>query len=421
MKNRIFIYFTILCSLLSLCFGNEVNIGIIKTDYADLPYVNYIKNKFPELVINTKVESYNETISMKSFIESVFNKPKKYDIIFYESMYINILAPYLSNLNQLPKEYLNMYDAKTLNETSIFRNELYGLPVHLNYEVLYSHEELLTKYNKSIPRTWDELIQTCKYIQEKENNPELKCYNGSFENNNQGSYSLYQFIYSCRDSINSPYPNPQDKSFVNALMMLKKIKNEVASDEIFSSDDGFTFASLLDGNSIFLKYWVFDQTFLVITPYNYSILPGLKEGISGSMVKGINISIAKDIPKEKEKNVIDVFYYVISKEFQKNVFIDNMDFPGTSELLNDESLCNEYHCNVIKYLQVTGEPKFIKEGPEGIKKDYKNIIYQFLYKNETIEETVKKLSEYDTNNSSATSVSILLLLVICILSVKIVF
>lgn len=45
----------------------------------------------------------------------------------------------------------------------------------------------------------------------------------------QGLNSLYEFIYSCRDSYNSTYPDPQDQSFVDSLKMLKKIKEEVAS------------------------------------------------------------------------------------------------------------------------------------------------------------------------------------------------
>jgi len=49
----------------------------------------------------------------------------------------------------------------------------------------------------------------------------------------QGLLSLYEFIYSCRDSYNSTYPNPQDESFINSIKMLKKIKNEVASSKYF--------------------------------------------------------------------------------------------------------------------------------------------------------------------------------------------
>jgi len=67
----------------------------------------------------------------------------------------------------------------------------------LSYEVLYSNEILLNKYNKSIPKTWDELIETCKYIMAKENDPELICYNGLFDGKK-------------RDKININYNNEKD-------------------------------------------------------------------------------------------------------------------------------------------------------------------------------------------------------------------
>jgi len=53
----------------------------------------------------------------------------------------------------------------------------------ITYEVMYSNEYLLTKYGKPIPKTWNELIETCKYIMEEENDSELICYNGFFDGN----------------------------------------------------------------------------------------------------------------------------------------------------------------------------------------------------------------------------------------------
>ena len=41
---------------------------------------------------------------------------------------------------------------------------------------------LLNKYNRSIPKTWNELIDTCKYIMEREkDDTDLLCYNGLFD------------------------------------------------------------------------------------------------------------------------------------------------------------------------------------------------------------------------------------------------
>jgi len=49
--------------------------------------------------------------------------------------------------------------------------------------VLYANNIFLNKYNKPIPKTWDELHETAKYILEQErllNNTELIGYNGFF-------------------------------------------------------------------------------------------------------------------------------------------------------------------------------------------------------------------------------------------------
>ena len=48
---------------------------------------------------------------------------------------------------------------------------------------LFSNGELLDKYDKKPPKTWDELMSLSEYIVEKENNTLLR-YNGSFNGRN---------------------------------------------------------------------------------------------------------------------------------------------------------------------------------------------------------------------------------------------
>jgi len=52
--------------------------------------------------------------------------------------------------------------------------------------------KLLNKYSKRIPKTWDELLYTSKYIldKEKEYNDKLKGYNGFFV----GKYNNFLFL-----------------------------------------------------------------------------------------------------------------------------------------------------------------------------------------------------------------------------------
>ncbi len=51
----------------------------------------------------------------------------------------------------------------------------------MSVDALYANKKLLTTYNKRIPKTWDELVETSKYILKEErekNNTDLVAYNG---------------------------------------------------------------------------------------------------------------------------------------------------------------------------------------------------------------------------------------------------
>jgi len=52
----------------------------------------------------------------------------------------------------------------------------------MDFMVLYSNIQLLEKYGKPIPKTWDEMYETGMliYNSEKENNPNLLGYNAIF-------------------------------------------------------------------------------------------------------------------------------------------------------------------------------------------------------------------------------------------------
>jgi len=207
MKYIIFILFTILGYLSSKSIGNETKIDLMSYTFMD----DFTQNDTTKDEFNEYAKKNNLTISLdieltrlinpsdsyanfRSFVESSIKKSNKasindiktYEVYIYDSRYTNIYAPYLMDLNDnLPKEIIEKFNSKVINETCIYESKegskIAGLPAFVSYEVLYSNKELLKKYNKPIPKTWDELIDICKYIMDKENDPELICYNGFFD------------------------------------------------------------------------------------------------------------------------------------------------------------------------------------------------------------------------------------------------
>jgi len=397
MKYIILKIFIILNSVIQ-CFG-DVRLLSFTLDNSPLFNKEEMENEFTEYAkknnLNFKIDL--ETLSyekpsdsysfFKLFVEQSLKKHNNNtrDIYFYDSKYSNLYGPYLLNLlDKIPKEHIEKYDSKIINEECTFEDKhgekLVGLPMSTSYEVLYSNKILLSKYKKPIPKTWDELIEICKHIMKEEDDSELICYNGLLDDSDQGLLSLYEFIYSCRDSYNSTFPNLQDESFINSIKMLRRIKDEVASNGIFSSNENFTFSKLLNGKAIFVKYWIVGEPFLSmpISPfYELSILPGLKEGISGSTILEYNIGITQHINEQKHKEAIEVVKFITSREYQKKLFMSGFA-SGMTELMDDEEACKVAKCDLLRRIQFTGEPHFIKNNLENTEKNIKNI-FMIIY------------------------------------------
>jgi ABC-type glycerol-3-phosphate transport system substrate-binding protein len=348
--------------------------------------------------------SYNSTFSLSNFgtmIESLFkNKKNKYDLYFYDNLYTPRYGHYLLDLRELiSKEVLNLYDKAIISKTCMYKDRLVGIPVQLSYSVLYSNHNLLKKYDKQIPTTWDELIETSKYILKKEqdaNNTNIIAYNGLFDDSDQGTCSLIDFIYSCRKDSKSPYPKLISQTSIDALEMIKKLKNEIASDEIFSSDDYITASRLFDPEPtmIFTRFLIFQAPVKYLIPYTISALPGLHKGVTGASVCGFNIGISKMIDKVNKEAAFKVVKYIASKEVHREFVKQELTTPFMPSLLEEKEICDIIDCSMYRSLQYTGREitKDIHD-VDAYSDKFRKYIYEFLYGNKGALEVLKKVED----------------------------
>jgi len=199
------------------------------------------------------------------------------------------------------------------------------------------YEELLKKYSKEVPVTWEKLIETSKHIIENEkNNTNIIGYNGLFDDSEQGLYSIYEFIYSCRESPDLPFPEIKSETSINALTLMRKIKDEISSDDIFRSNIDFTLERLNGTNVVFFKWYSNSLSSYDSKNYKMSPLPGIKEGISGGTIKGYNLCIDGSISKKKIDAAIEALKYLTSKELQKKYMLSGDLMSGISSFYDDE-------------------------------------------------------------------------------------
>jgi len=138
------------------------------------------------------------------------------------------------------------------------------------------------------------------------------------------------------------------------------------------------------------------------------MLPGLHEGISGSIIGGYNLGICQYSNGEKKKAAIEAFKYITSREVQKKYVIENDIFSGIIDLYDDVEVCEIADCKFRKRVQSLGRPSSNLYDYDTYSKKFRNYIYEFLYGNKTAMEVLKRVEDItkvyyislDTKNTS---------------------
>ncbi|ORX47118.1 periplasmic binding protein-like II [Piromyces finnis] len=317
-----------------------------------------------------------------------------------------------------------MYSKGFSKYTCQYDNKWIAFPIYISYNVLYSNEDLLNKYNKQVPLTWNELIKTASYILEeekKQNNTDLVGYNGYFSDTEDGMASLYEFIYSYRDSMYNSYPNIDSKEASRALSMIKRLKNEISSAKLFLSDETETEKLLKNGKAIFLKYWNLDEE---KNHYSYikSLLPGNIDGVSGSSIGGNNAGINTFISKEKKRATVKVLKYITSKTIQKQLVRNNVIYTGINEIYLEENIYIYLKSRFSIDVQFISRPIFESKNYERFSRNYRKYLHSYIYGNSTLEEIIQNIEDLTkiytiTLDSENTTIGRTLSIIISILAI----
>eukprot|EP00833_Pecoramyces_ruminatium_P011474 jgi/Orpsp1_1/1185506/evm.model.c7180000094118.1 len=296
------------------------------------------------------IQGYNDYYKTLGILK---NKYHKYDIFGYDTLYLKIFSPYLLELeNYLPDEYLKLFSSDNNIKISVYNNHRYGLPLFYIFSILFTNNKYMEKYNIKIPKTWDELIETSKYILNEErikyNNTEIIGYNGLYPYNENTLCSFYQMLYSYRDTKDEPLPEFTSQNAIDALNKLIEIKNEISSDDIFRSNEVYIISQMNLDKFLFVNFY----SSLQIDNYKVSTLPGKNNKINGSVLGGFNMGINKNISNERIEAALTVMKFFFSKEFHKEILLKKLNiYSPILELYNDTEVCSIMDCNMMNEIQ----------------------------------------------------------------------
>jgi len=239
---------------------------------------------------------------------------------------------------------------------------------------------LLNKYNRTIPETWDQLIETTNYIYnlEKESNPELRTFLGHLPDTENGLVTILQYIHSFRDSSNDKFPEYTSDNAVAALEKMKEIKDKASTPDDFNTPDIDILKSLEKGNFIFLLYWYTGKVYEG-QEYEFSQIPGKKEGISASCVGGSNISMNRYITEEKKKAAGEVLSFINSFQQQKYGIINANLISAIHSTYSDPEICQKIDCVKFSTMQSIVRPSSSAINYEQYSQQFRDLVKDYLY------------------------------------------
>ncbi|ORX46582.1 periplasmic binding protein-like II [Piromyces finnis] len=405
-KIHIIYFITYAYSLIYFTIAKTVNLAVINYDtYTNL--YSTIESRFNEysksnnLGIELKITTFskkNTTLGLTGYDSTIDDliqqKSTEYDMYYFDPVNIKKYSTHFADLTHLlPKDHLNMYSSNNIDQICKYNNQWVGLPLSMKFMVLYSNIKYLEKYNKRVPLTWDELIQTTKYIlnqEQQNNNSELIGYNGYFSDVDNSICSFYDFIYSFRNSKDSPLPEMTSQTAIKALNKMKEVKDNISSNDLYKANDQYTTMLMYKENILFAKYWDLGN----ISGYKMSPMPGDHEGVNGSCLEAFNIGINNYISNHQKKAAAEVLRYLTSIDEQKNIIVMKFDlFSGISSIYDDKDVCSKVECATAKNIQGISKPSSSVNNYETFSMSVIDYINEFLFGDRSEIDTLTDIND----------------------------
>jgi len=181
---------------------------------------------------------------------------------------------------------------------------------------------------------------------------------------------------------------------------------------------------LFTDNFVFAKFWY--TPYIPMISGNYvSHLPGVKEGITGSIIASNNLVINKYVMNEnRRKAAAEVIKYFTSEEVQKIIVTEFGLYSGMTSIYDDEEICQRIDCEFFHSLQPIERPIFKLDNYRRFTSEFRNSIFSYLYGENTPEKALQQVIDitkyyYITASTKDSPIGLIFIIIISILIVVI--
>ncbi len=327
------------------------------------------------------------------------------DLYFIDSVWPGLIGDHLLDLKEYDPDGARIGDhIPSVVGAYTVRGRVVGLPLMLDAGMVYYRTDLLEKYNKPVPETWQELTDTAAFIQDAERKA--------------GNSNIWGFVFQGRAyegltcnalewlashgggtivdadgkiTVNNP-------NAVQALREAASWMGTITPDGVLNYAEEESRGVFQSGNAVFMRNWPYvwalAQQEASPVQGKIGIFPVPKGGIgekSTGALGGWGMAVSR-----YSKNIdvaTDLLFYITGREGQKKFSILGTYTPSIVELFDDGDIKQANPVAIIDlFMNAVPRPSAVTGSKYNrVSSEFYNAVHQVLSKGATPEDALKTL------------------------------
>ncbi|MBX5302312.1 ABC transporter substrate-binding protein [Rhizobium sp. NLR12b] len=273
---------------------------------------------------------------------------KDIDVYQTDVIWAPQLADQFIDLKEATKDVAGQFFSSIIASQTV-NGRLVALPLFTDAPALFYRKDLLEKYDKQPPKTWDEMAATAKEIQDKERQAGQKDLWGYVFQGNSYEGLTCNALEWVKSSGGGQIVEPDGTISINndkAAAALERAKGwigTISPPGVLAYQEEESRGVWQTGNAVFMRNW----------PYAYSLGNGADSAVKGKFdVMTLPVAAAGDKPSstlggwnlavskysEKQEAAIALVKFLASKDVQKARAIELSNLPTLSDLYDDKDV-----------------------------------------------------------------------------------
>ncbi|MBY5864552.1 ABC transporter substrate-binding protein [Rhizobium leguminosarum] len=273
---------------------------------------------------------------------------KDVDVYQTDVIWAPQLADQFVDLKEAAKDVVGQFFPSIIASQTV-NGRLVALPLFTDAPALFYRKDLLEKYGKQPPKTWDEMAATAKEVQDKEREAGQKDLWGYVFQGNSYEGLTCNALEWVKSSGGGQIVEPDGTISINnekAATALERAKGwigTISPPGVLAYQEEESRGVWQTGNAVFMRNW----------PYAYSLGNGADSAVKGkfdvmtlpvaavgdkpsSTLGGWNLAVSKY--SEKQDAAIALVKFLASKDVQKARAVELSNLPTLTDLYDDKDV-----------------------------------------------------------------------------------